>query len=133
MLRQLRHERGQELVEYALVLPVLLVLILGILQFALIIMAYNTIGDASREAARLGVIADNADYPARMKAAAYLITDPAGMARADLIIETAKKTDSVTGGLMIEVKINYAMDLLVPLFTPSINLRAVSTKLIELG
>jgi uncharacterized protein (UPF0333 family) len=47
--------RGQELVEYALLLPVLLLLILGIADFGMTIFAYNSIANAAREGARAGV------------------------------------------------------------------------------
>ena len=134
MLRRLREERGQELVEYALVLPLLLLLIFGILQFVLVMMAYNTLGDAAREGARLGVIADNADYPSRIEAVVYDITDAAGMARADLTVDPVKTADAETNGFIIQVEVTYDMDLFVPVVTPPhIPLRAVSTKLIEVG
>jgi len=49
-----RRERGQELVEFALILPLLLLLIVGIFEFGYIVFAYNTLSNAVREGARLG-------------------------------------------------------------------------------
>jgi Flp pilus assembly protein TadG len=57
MLRSLAHDnKGQELVEYALTLPILLLLILGIVEFGVAIFAYNTIANAAREGARVGAV-----------------------------------------------------------------------------
>jgi hypothetical protein len=47
--------RGQSLVEFALILPILLLLILGIIEGARIIWAYITVQNAAREAARYAV------------------------------------------------------------------------------
>lgn len=55
--RPLGHrDRGQGLVEFALVVTPLLLLLLGIIQFGLIFNAYVTLTNASREAARMGSI-----------------------------------------------------------------------------
>ncbi|MGD2148822.1 MAG: pilus assembly protein [Anaerolineae bacterium] len=48
--------RGQELLEYALVLPLLLLLIFGIVDFGLAFFAYNSVANAAREGARAGVV-----------------------------------------------------------------------------
>jgi hypothetical protein len=55
MMRRHVDNRGQELVEYALLLPVLLLLILGTADFGMTIFAYNSIANAAREGARAGV------------------------------------------------------------------------------
>jgi Flp pilus assembly protein TadG len=51
-----RAERGQSLVEFALVLMPLFVILLAIIQFGLIFNAYVTITNASREGARNGSV-----------------------------------------------------------------------------
>jgi Flp pilus assembly protein TadG len=50
-----RKERGQSLVEFALVLPLLVVFLLAILDFAWVLRSYVTITNAGREGARYGV------------------------------------------------------------------------------
>jgi Flp pilus assembly protein TadG len=56
-LRALIHgEEGQNLVEFALLLPVLLYILMGIIQFGLIFAVYVTINNAVREGARWGSI-----------------------------------------------------------------------------
>jgi Flp pilus assembly protein TadG len=57
MARKLRNERhGQALVEFALILPVLLLLLLGIVEFGLILYDQHVITNASREGARYGIV-----------------------------------------------------------------------------
>lgn len=63
-----RGEDGQDLAEYALILPILLLVILGILELAVIIFSYNTISNAAREGARVGVISGATDEQIRAAA-----------------------------------------------------------------
>jgi Flp pilus assembly protein TadG len=51
-----RAQRGQSLVEFALVMIPLFVILLGIIQFGFIFNAYVTITNASREGARTGTV-----------------------------------------------------------------------------
>ena len=56
-----RRESGQELVEYALLLPLLLLLLVGIMEFSIIIFSYDTIANAAREGARVAIIPASSD------------------------------------------------------------------------
>jgi Flp pilus assembly protein TadG len=51
-----KREYGQDLVEYALVLPILLLLVLGTIDLALVVFSYDTISNAAREGARYAVV-----------------------------------------------------------------------------
>ena len=42
----------------ALILPLLLALLLGIIEFGVAVMRYNTVANAAREGARAGVVSD---------------------------------------------------------------------------
>lgn len=48
-----RRERGQSIVEFALVLPVLLIIVLGMVQFALVYHAKDVATTAAQEGARM--------------------------------------------------------------------------------
>jgi len=50
------NKRGQSMVEFVLVLPVFLILLLGMIEFGLIFNAYITINNAAREGARVGSV-----------------------------------------------------------------------------
>ena len=49
------------MVELALVLPLLLLVVLGIIEFAVVSYSYNTIANAAREGARRGVVLTGTD------------------------------------------------------------------------
>ncbi len=51
-----RDEKGQSLVEFALVLPVLLLLVLGLIQFGIIFSSQIAITNAAREGARVASV-----------------------------------------------------------------------------
>jgi len=50
--KHLKNNRGQAMVEFALVLPVLLLLIIGSMEFGLVINQYMVLAEAAREGAR---------------------------------------------------------------------------------
>ncbi len=51
-----KKQKGQGLVEFALILPVLLLLLLGIIEGSRVIWAYVTVQTAAREATRFAVV-----------------------------------------------------------------------------
>lgn len=51
-----RAKRGQALVEFALVLPLLLLLIFGVVDAGRLIFAYNTVSNAARNGARVAIV-----------------------------------------------------------------------------
>jgi len=54
--RFMAEDSGQNLVEFALLLPILMYILMGIMQFGLIFAAYITVNNAVREGARWGSI-----------------------------------------------------------------------------
>ncbi len=99
---QHRAEAGQDLIEFALVLPVLLLLLLGIMEFGIIIFSYNTVANAAREGARLGVlpISTQADVRAQTcRKLAGVVDEGACLADANLVdvqLEQSTVTVEVT-------------------------------------
>jgi Flp pilus assembly protein TadG len=59
---RVRSERGAELIEFALTLPLLLLLVLGIIEFGFLFQEYEVVTNASREGARLGAFIPSAGY-----------------------------------------------------------------------
>ena len=57
-----RSERGAALVEFALVLPLLLVVIAGIVDFAFLFQRYEVITNAAREGARMASLSSPGTY-----------------------------------------------------------------------
>lgn len=56
-------EKGAALVEFAIVLPLLLTLIFGIIEFGLLLYNKAVITNASREGARAGIVFSNYENP----------------------------------------------------------------------
>jgi len=56
LMSRLRCEQGSSLVEMALSITILIVLILGLVQFSMAVYAYNMVSEAAREATRYAAI-----------------------------------------------------------------------------
>jgi Flp pilus assembly protein TadG len=63
MTNKLKNERGQTMTEFALVLPLLVVLVLAIAQFGVAFNNYVTLTDAARAAARKGAVSRESGNP----------------------------------------------------------------------
>ena len=70
----IKKQKGQGMVEFALILPVLLLMLLGVIEAARVIWAYMTVQTAVREAARYAV----SGKPYAGDAGSAYCTDPAG-------------------------------------------------------
>src|SRR6185503_17798525 len=96
--RQLMSSRqaGQGMVEFALILPLLLGLMLGAIEFGRLLTIYNGVSNASREAARYGAV--SGDSNAIQAGTQYHYLDCAGMraaARRTAILTTLSDSDIV--------------------------------------
>jgi Flp pilus assembly protein TadG len=60
---QVKNERGQTMTEFALVAPIFVVLLFGIIQFGIIFNNYVTLTDAARAASRKGVVSRSDSNP----------------------------------------------------------------------
>ncbi|HJP90031.1 MAG TPA: TadE/TadG family type IV pilus assembly protein [Candidatus Limnocylindrales bacterium] len=75
--RRGRRGRGQSLVEFALVLPIFLVLVMAIVDLGLSVFAYNSITNAAREGARLAIVNQDAtSVTSRAKSQATVARNP---------------------------------------------------------
>jgi Flp pilus assembly protein TadG len=127
MLTWFRREHGQDLIEYAIILPILVLLVIGILELSMIVFSYNTIADAAREGARYGVI--HPTNTAGINTATRRLTT--GLNPAQLTV-----TSSLPGGNVIRVEVTYNLHLITSLIAgvfgqPTMRLRAVTTMQIE--
>lgn len=122
-------DRGQALVEFALVVPVFLIILLGIVEFARAWNVYEVLTDAGREGARRAVV----DNPTTTEGDVITAIQEAGT-RAGITIEDGDIT--ITGfrggrGNPTTVKIEYDHELkwvgiLLDLFTGKRTLTLVS-------
>jgi len=104
-----REERGQTLVEFALVLPLLGLLIFGIIQFGILFYTYIDLTSAAREGARKASVS-------RTDANA-IKTVKATIAAATSVVDDTADTITVTpaqpwtSGQDVEVKVTYPYSL----------------------
>ena len=59
MRRRLSSQKGASMVEFALVLPILLLILLGMIEFGIILYNQQVITNASREGCRAGIVSQN--------------------------------------------------------------------------
>src|SRR5215831_20227506 len=72
-VRHARSQRGAELIEFALVLPILLLLVLGIVDFGFLFQRLEVVTNAAREGARIAVLPSYDAYDIRVRVNNYLV------------------------------------------------------------
>jgi Flp pilus assembly protein TadG len=106
---RLRNEEGQGIVEFAFVLPVLLALILGIVQFGIVFNNYLTLNDATRVGARKAAVSrflgDNGTAAKAATVAAAANLDPV---RLNVDVQSSNWT---TPGADVSVTASYPYDI----------------------
>lgn len=102
--RRLGSERGAELVEFALVLPLLLVTFAAIVDFGFLFQRYEVVTNAAREGARIGTLPGygNGDIEARVKA--YLDEGIGAGAGDKAVVTPTDTTIAVATGPAIQAK-----------------------------
>ena len=74
MKRRLRSERGAELIEFALIFPLLLLVLLGIVDFGFLFQRYEVLTNATREGARLAALPNYSDDDVKRRVCQFLLT-----------------------------------------------------------
>ncbi|MBT2727433.1 pilus assembly protein [Bacillus sp. ISL-75] len=103
----MKSQKGQSLVELALVLPVLILLLFGIIDFSRIFHAYLTIDHAGREAARSASIGSD-DATVKNTAA----SDATSIG---LTTEKVSISGTRTSGTDVTITITYPITFLTPI------------------
>lgn len=100
--RLVRSERGAELIEFALVFPTLLIVMLGIIDFGFLFQRYEVVTNAAREGARVAILPgyDVADVQARVNQ--YLTAG--GLTGTSTTTLGAAQNIPLTGGRCISVR-----------------------------
>ena len=81
--RQMKDERGQTMVEFAIVVPLLLVIVFGIFQFGVLYNDYVALTDATRVGARKASVSRHEENP-EAEAEAAVRSSAAGLTQDDL-------------------------------------------------
>jgi len=110
-----KDENGQSLVEFALILPVVLLLLMGIIQFGFIFNGQITVTSAAREGARLAVVTD----PDEVADADDLIKDRVEAAAVALLLNVDRDDDIVIDRTladgMLSVTVDGTVEIIMPL------------------
>jgi TadE-like protein len=132
MLRQLRDERGQSFVEFAFILPFLVFLVLGILQFGRALHSYLVIADAARVGARAGAVNRAAACTTALAKITSLGVLPAGATPG---CSTPDGTTNPGGRLVITIPYTVSFGLPgffgVPAVTETLNVSTTATDRLE--
>lgn len=118
----LRHRHhGQALVEFALIIPVFLLIVVGVLDFGRAIVAYNQVSNAARAAVRTGIVNQDLDpsftppvyqlQVAAARQATALVIDP----RTDVTLSWDGTSCPTVGDCSLRVTVRYQFRALTPI------------------
>jgi Flp pilus assembly protein TadG len=120
MRKRLRNQRGASAVEFALIVPVLIVLVLGIAEFGHAFQVQGTLSAAAREGVRAMALQNDQDAAMDAVQAAASSLDPAITdAQIDVTPEVCPPGG---GGTLVSLTIDYPMPFLTGFFGSSVAL-----------
>ena len=97
--RRWRSDRGAELIEFAVAFPLLLLVVLGIVDFGFLFQKYEVVTNAAREGARLAALPDyegSLEDNVRFRVKQYL--GAAGLIPADAVVNVTGPANVDIGG-----------------------------------
>jgi Flp pilus assembly protein TadG len=124
-MRRRRRSRGQALVEFALVLPIFLMLLLGVFDLGRMIYMYNGVAEAARELARVtsvhpgtpGALGSTAQTAAVLAAQKALIPALGNPVFTCVDIDGSSVTDTCVAGMQVKVVIQAPYRPVTPVFS----------------
>lgn len=105
MNRSLRNERGASTVEFALIVPLLIMLIFGVVEFAVAFGDYLAVTHAAREGARLAAVGKFSEQVVRERA--YPV-NPTSI--------SVLYPNGNSHGQPVQVRVEYSVHLKIPFF-----------------
>lgn len=115
-MKNLKNQKGQALIEFAIIMPILLMFVMGILQFGMMLNSYLTIENASREGARAGIIGSS-DIEIRDL---IIVTSPS-LNPENLTVTITPDEASRKSGDTLTVNVTYSYKLIVPIISSFFN------------
>jgi len=124
------NQKGQSIVEFAIILPILLLVVMGIFQFGLMFNAYLTVENVTREGARTGALGgSNTEIKSVIVSAAFNLDSDR------LTVNITPNESGRNSGDTLTVKVTYSYELTVPiisdLFGDEIELAAQTSMRVE--
>lgn len=116
MRKILKSTRGQSMVEMAIMLPLLLLIFFGIIEFGIMLGSYVLIHDLARDGVRAGVVgASDLAIRTQIKDNAVLL-DKNKLDEEDAIVIDPDEVDRKVGD-SLTVRINYDYDVITPIIS----------------
>lgn len=113
--------RGAAVVEMAVVAPLLLTLVFGIIEFSWMMSVQQTLTNAAREGCRTAVIKGTGEQDIRNRVSAYM--SPAGLANYEVNITRATSDDPTE---TVTVSLNYGEIALVGGYFPGVSSKVLT-------
>ena len=111
MVSSRKLEKGSALIEFALIMPILLLILAGIIQFGFLLNAKIAVNSASYEAARSATLSDNPEADATRAAESYASASLPGWSFGDRL-----KIEFISSGYLPGDRIQINLFYEVPLF-----------------
>lgn len=118
----IKQQKGQSLVEFALVLPLLLMLICGIVDLGRLLFAYSSLNMTTQEAVRMGGLGKT-DAEIIAYAKSHVSVGDASK----LIVTITPKQSARKSGQDVTVTLKYSLPWITPLMTNIIPAPVLST------
>lgn len=128
LTRYVKNNRGQALVEFALMLPVIMLLVVGTMDFGLIIHQHMVVAEAAREGARSAALGGSNDTVIAVAKTAASQIDTRNLKVAISPSDTRIRGDGVTVSISNPVAIT---QLLRPFFPSNFTVQGSATMRVE--
>ena len=118
-----KRTRGQGLVEFALILPLLLLLMMGIVEFGYVFIVYTSVFNAAREGARHGIVHGLDEPGIRARTEQMLLLVDHNEVDITISYDSGPQTDAVDVndvaiGHRVRVEVVHDLPTLTPLIHP---------------
>ncbi|KOA19235.1 TadE-like protein [Clostridium homopropionicum DSM 5847] len=115
-MKSIKNQKGQALVEFAIVLPILLMLVMGIIQFGMMLNSYLAIENASREGARAGIVGST-----DAEIESLIIASSPSLNPADLTVSLTPSEANRRSGDTLTVTVTYNYKFTIPIISSLFN------------
>lgn len=115
-MKVLKNEKGQSLVEFAIIVPVIVMMIMGIIEFGLMFNSYLTINNSSREGARYAAVGGT-----DAEIVDKIISTAPNLDSTHISISIIPDENSRSRGDTVTVYVTYDYQVFIPLMSTIIN------------
>jgi len=100
---RVRSERGAELIEFAIVVPLLILMLAAIMDFGMLFRTYEAVTNAAREGARVGVLPGYATADVQSRVDQYMLAS--GLAGGAYTVNVANVNVTTTANTFAAIRV----------------------------